>query len=439
MDACVSYFNLTTQYDIPERQLDRYQTVANPVANPEPNQINPANNWVVTPNATEYDCIGLNIVPVDPNDLTQGFTTSYKNIDDWITTWAQGGCVDLFRQMTLGLNTTQTTQAFSVNNFYLVQDDFNFMFSRFFNQDENTAYIGPTGPCFDITQSTSGQTGGKISNADNNCNVWIGNKNAMVTPGGAGVNGSYNSFMDTLLSACKELPGACAQMQQYMCSECNRDEIVANPVLVKFCGCVAPTNNNNSFYNSSMTNFDPSCDPLCNRVDTVKLIDTTTGVQDLCNASVCVIDSVIINSISSTGVEPTFNQVCPACANGKGNCICIIDATFDSTITSIKGNDGTLIDNNIKFTQYCPNSQCFISDPQTGLFQQVECASKLPKGTGPTATVPWWVIAAAIAVVIFALVIIFAYRYTIDNVKVYHTKTQYYNIPYISNQYTQKY
>jgi hypothetical protein len=436
MDGCVSYFNQTTQYDIPERQLNRYQTAKNPSAT----VIDPANNWVVTPNATEYDCIGLNIVPVDPNDLTQGFTTSYKTTEEWIDTWAQGGCVDLFRGMILGLNTTQNTQAFSINNFYLVQDDFNFMFSRFFNQDDSTQYIGPTGPCSDITLATAGQTGGKFSNADNNCNVWIGNKNALVTPGGAGVIGSYNSFSDTLLSACKDLPGACAQMQQYMCGECSRDDVVVNPVLVQFCGCsIAQSSGGNSFYNNSMSNFDPSCDPLCNRIDTVKLVDTTTGVANVCNSSVCVIDSVTINSISSTGVEPTFNQVCPACANGKGNCICIIDATFENTITSVKGNDGTIIDNNIKFTQYCPNSQCFIADPKTGLFQQVECASRLPKGTGPEAQVPWWVIAVAIIIIIFALIIIFAYRYTVDSVKVYQTKTQYYNIPFVSSQYTNTY
>jgi hypothetical protein len=314
-------------------------------------------------------------------------------------------------------------------NFNYLQDDFNFMFSRYFNHDVSTAYNGPDAPCAPpFIQGTTGQTGGKVSNADNNCFVYIGGTQSQISnsnskqgysltiPGQVG----YNGFLDTLIDACQNLPGVCEPMQRYMCSECSRQDIAANPALISFCGCVAPTPPPNAFYSEKMSNYDPSCDPLCNRVDTVKLASASTGSATTCNANVCVMDAITINSISSTGVAPVFNQVCPACSDGAGNCICIIDATFETTIPSVKGNNGESLNDQATFNQYCPNSQCYISDPNTGLFVEVACNDRLPKTKGAAnVTIPTWVFVVAIAVILFALIVIFAYKYASDNVPVY--------------------
>ena len=434
-DACVSYFNSVTQNDIPERLLNQYSTGGDNLSSSiTPDKVNPCNTWICTPSAKEYNCMGIKY------DLSQdksSYVSSYMNIQEWTSQWEDGTCLALFNDILLGQNTTQTNAAFSQNNFYLLQDDFTFMFSRYFNQDLSTGYQGPTGPCDKTLTygiSTSGQTGGKFSNADNNCNVYLhgpypsGNPPSsyegfkMVPSGQKG----YNDMLDVLLKACQDLPGVCEPMQNYMCSECDRASIAANPSLIRFCGSVAPPPDASSFYNSTLSNFNPACDPLCNRIDTVKTADYTTGIAETCNASVCVIENVTINSISSTGTVPTFNQVCPACAGGQGNCICIIDATFEGTIPSMKGNNGETINNGIIFNQYCPNSQCYVNNPKTGAFEQVECLGTLPKGNVNTQVqIPIWVWIVIAFIIILAVVAIFAYRYSSTNPKVYYVGRKY--------------
>jgi hypothetical protein len=438
MAECVSYFNSTTQNDIPERLLNRYypsggNNLSGPVS---PETVAPCNTWICDASAKEYECLGIKY---ELNLDKSAYVSSYMSLQEWTSQWQDGTCLALFNDILLGLNTTQTNTAFSQNNFYLLQDNFTFMFSRYFNQDISTAYIGPTGPCdpnATVGTPTTGQTGGKFSNADNNCNVYI--HGPYPTGSTGGVTGSsgdffdgfkvvpsgqkgYNTMLDILLTACQDLPGVCEPMQNYMCGECDRESIASNPSLIKLCGCVAPSPPSTAFYNSTLTNYEPACDPLCNRIDTIKTADFSTGVAETCNASVCVIENVTINSIASTGVVPTFNQVCPACANGQGNCICIIDATFNTTIPSVKGNSGESINNQAVFNQYCPNSQCYVNNPKTGAFEQVDCLGTLPKGNvNAEVKVPLWVWILVAVLIIIAIVAILAYRYASVNPKVYY-------------------
>jgi len=432
MDSCVNYFNNLTQNDIPVRQENKYSYTTNP----SPEVIDPCNTWICNANTTEYDCLGLTITPVtDNNQKITGYVTSYKSLEDWSRVWQDGRCLNLFQDMVLGYGTNQSTEAFSTANFTLVQEDFSFMFSRFFNQDSTTQYVGLTGgntgdnPCNNPNLPTSGitgdwkQIGGKISNADNNCNVWINSYNGVTIPGKPG----YNGFLDTLLDACYNIPGACSPMQEYMCKFCDREQIYANPTLTKFCGCSSAGTVGDTFYNADLQNFNPVCDPICNRIDTIKYSDPVTGKTLECNANVCVIDNVQINSLASGGIVPTFNQVCPACADGKGNCICIIDATFNTTIPSVKGENGEgALNTAPKFTQYCPNSQCYQVDPYTNQYIPVECSSTLPKGTGPDVELPWKFFLICIFILLFFVVVIFAYKYQSDNTPIYKLSTTYY-------------
>jgi hypothetical protein len=432
-ETCITYFSSITQNDIPVREINK--------RNYEPNLsstlISPCNTWVCTNAATEYECMGLNIeLGIDANGNT-GYITSYKTLSDWSQTWEDGSCLALFQGMVTGLGTAQSTASFSSNNFELVQEDFNFMFSRYFNQDSNTN-IGLTGagnnPCSGvypayITNVTNGATGsqyqksGKFSNADNNCDVWINGKYTVDISGKVG----YNGFLDTLLDACYNVPGACSQMQNYMCQNCTREQIFANPTVLKFCGCSVEATTGDTFYSDALQNFDPVCDPICNRIETIKNINPITGNINQCNANVCVIDNVTINSIASSGITPTFNQVCPACADGQGNCICVIDVTFDSTISSIQGESGEgSLNSQPKFTQYCPNSQCYVINPENNTYVPVECNSTLPKGNGPDVEIPWkFAIICLLLFVVFILAIL-AYKYQSDNTPIYKLPTKYY-------------
>jgi hypothetical protein len=72
-----------------------------------------------------------------------------------------------------------------------------------------------------------------------------------------------------------------------MCDSCSRQEIQSNKAIQTFCGCVAPSPGEDDFYNSSLKNFDPTCDPICNKGFTIKnLIDPVTGAIDLNNFAI---------------------------------------------------------------------------------------------------------------------------------------------------------
>ena len=430
--TCPQYFTSLTQYDIPVREVNKFLYIED--VNTEINE--PCNTWICNPTTTEYNCMGLNML-LDP--VTNQYIYSFKTLKEWAAAWQDGSCLALFQDMVVGYGTTQTTAAFSTTNFGLVQDDFNFMLSRYFNQDSSTKYqglgcsgaSGASGPS--DAHATPGQTGGKFPNpfydgsdfGYNSCNVWVNSTNTITIEGQPG----YNEFLDVLLDACENIPGACQDMQNYMCNNCSREQVTANPSINKFCGCITAANSGgNRFYNSTtITNYTPSCDPLCNQIGTIKNADPVTGVTNACNANVCVMDAVQINAISSKGVVPSFNQVCPACADGQGNCICIIDATFDTTISSVKGVDGQSLDNVATFNQYCPNSQCYIANPNTGEYESVACSDRLPKSNTSVnkVKVPLWIILTAIIVILVAFIAIIAMKYQSNNIQYYLLEKKY--------------
>jgi hypothetical protein len=260
--------------------------------------------------------------------------------------------------------------------------------------------------------------------------IWIGSVNTLSNPKEFG----YKPFVDLLLDACKSMPGVCEPVQSYMCNQCNRDQITSSNAFLTFCGCNSnPALTNNTFYNSTiMPNFDPACDPLCTNSKSIQNVNTTTGITDQCNANVCVIDNVSINAVNTTfGQLPSFTQVCPACADGTGNCVCIINANF-SNISSIAGYDGNPINDFPRFLQVCPNSQCFATDPTTGIYQQRDCTDSLynkqgqllrdvVKEIGTPVKFPIW-IAVICGVLLFVIILVFfSYKYQSDNIQVYMT------------------
>jgi hypothetical protein len=257
--------------------------------------------------------------------------------------------------------------------------------------------------------------------------VWIGSANTLSNPKERG----YKPFLDTLLDACKSMPGVCEPVQSYMCNQCNRDQISSSNAFLTFCGCNSNLTNN-SFYNNTLSNFDPACDPLCTNSKAIQNVNTTTGITEQCNANVCVIDNVSINAVDTTfGQLPSFTQVCPACADGTGNCVCIINANF-SNISSIAGYDGNPINDYPRFLQVCPNAQCFATDPTTGLLQPKDCTSSLTKSNGELLSdvvkdigtpvkFPVWIVIICGVLLFVIILVFFSYKYQSDNIQVYMT------------------
>jgi hypothetical protein len=272
--------------------------------------------------------------------------------------------------------------------------------------------------------------------------IWIGSVNTLSNPKEFG----YKPFLRTLLNACAAMPGVCEPVQSYMCNQCNRDQITSSNAFLTFCGCNSnSTLTNNTFYSNTLSNFDPACDPLCTNSRAIQNVDTTTGITEQCNANVCVIDNVSINAVDTTfGQLPSFTQVCPACADGTGNCVCIINANF-SNVSSIAGYDGNPINDYPRFLQVCPNSQCFDTDPTTGLYRQTDCTDSLTdksgkllsnvvKEIGTPVKFPVWIVVICGVLLFVIILVFFAYKYQSDNIQVYMTS----KIPVYPNNVNQR-
>jgi hypothetical protein len=405
-DTCITYYTQYTQLEPPIRQIG----LQGPVVNTDPD-----NTWITSTEANEYDCLGLVYYGINPLTNQQILlpTPRYATLSELKDAWSGGGCVALFKSMALGYGVTNN-DTFSPLGFRYVQDDMNFLFSRYFNHDQSTGLAFPAGK-----QSYIPLTGTAPANYIYD-NTWIGGQYNLAVPG----EQNYDNFVDTLLDACRQIPGACQPVQEFMCNQCTRPEILQTKAIADFCGCVAPPVQN-EYYGGTISQFAPACDPICNKISTVKLVNPDTGYLDQCTASVCVIDNVVINAIDTQGASPTFTQVCPSCVNG-GNCLCIVDATFENTVTSIKGEDGLPINTAARFTQYCPNSQCYVNDPQSGNFNQIPCEQSLSKKLlqrsgieGPPVKFPWWLLIIFGIFLLVALIVILSYRYQVNNVKVY--------------------
>lgn len=439
--SCITYYTQFTQNDPPVRQQNLQGGLDETITS------QPCNTWICNNTANENECLGIKYTLYTSSDAPVpalvGSVKSgrYMTLEEWKDVWTGGVCKSLFQDMIQGYGTTNNS-SFSPLGFQYVQEDMAFIFSRYFNHDPDTALSVSgtdkrlTGKQSNIPLVPPQSTIPPIQYCLNSLltpvgqpvypciydNTWIGASYNLTTPGSQG----YDDFLATLLDTCKSIPGACNLAQISMCDNCSPEEIFANKAVQTFCGCVAPSPGENDFYNSSLKNFDPTCDPICNKGFTIKNVDSATGLIKQCNANVCVIDNVAISSIETEGASPTFTQVCPACADGSGNCICIINATFETTISGILGSDGQSINTPAKFTQVCPNSQCYINNALTGTLEQVECADSISKKlleksglAGPPIIFPTWVIFVFVALLIIAILVIFAYKHQSENVQVY--------------------
>jgi len=238
----------------------------------------------------------------------------------------------------------------------------------------------------------------------------------ITVPGAEG----FNSFRLVLNRVCLRLPGVCDKsLQAYCqgknitpsCPNCNcgkdcatREGIAQNAGLVDFCGCYAPRPPNDQ--GGDFINKYPQCDPLCTRIDTIKL-DNGTGNNNNCMENTCVIDDVSIEAASSTvGGTVNFNQICNQC--GSGPCVCIISG-IDLSETGDK-----VPQLQSQFNQFCgDNSQC-LKIESNGIDTPVKCQQALTQDDNQSPNngdkmIGWiWLIVVIIFVIIIAGLIIWS-------------------------------
>ena len=170
---------------------------------------------------------------------------------------------------------------------------------------------------------------------------------------------NYNAFQEILTNTCLNIPGACNDFIDSFCTGCTREEIAADNVLLSYCGCDAPAP-------PSQYNITIPCDPLCNRIDTMQNIDTTTGETLKCVNDVCVIDDISITASNTTlsgGI--VFAQMCPC----KANCTCIIGGvSVNNTLAEVGLTSSALFD-----IACGSNSTCYQTDPTTQQLVPIVC------------------------------------------------------------------
>lgn len=251
-------------------------------------------------------------------------------------------------------------------------------------------------------------------------NKYFGQGNKITVPGADG----YDVFQETLNSSCIRLPGVCDKALTAFCKttpttpKCNncdcgpdcstREGIAANAGLTNFCGCYAPLPSVPQ--SKSVIEKNPQCDPLCTRIDTIKLDDGMGNNLD-CDNNTCVIDNVSIQAASSTiGGTVNFNQICNRCTDGP--CTCIISGVD----LSETGNQVPQLQ--AEFNQLCgTNSQCLAIEPN-GVDTPIDCQQALMSNGSTTSgssngniTIAWiWIVIVIIFIFLIVGLIIWSTR-----------------------------
>ena len=194
--------------------------------------------------------------------------------------------------------------------------------------------------------------------------------------GPAGI-AALTNLQNQILSACQRLPGACDTfltgplisgnrsfpMPAPYCQNLTRDEIAGFKPDLQFCGCFSPPIVSQKV-EQEIGNV-KSCDPLCQRIDTIQLPDGKGAFMECPDDTVCVINAVSITAaMSEVGGSVNFEQICTC----KESCRCVIESESDieKTLSEI-GLSGN-------FEQLCgQNSTCILFNQMTDTDTYVTC------------------------------------------------------------------
>jgi len=223
------------------------------------------------------------------------------------------------------------------------------------------------------------------------------------------------SLQDRILSACRRLPGACDNfltgplltlpsppdltfpMSAPFCQNLTRADIADCNASLQFCGCFSPPIVSQKVQQEVGVK---SCDPLCQRVDTVQLPNGMGGFLKCPDDTVCVISDISITAAESeVGGSVNFEQIC----NCTSNCRCVIESEMDINQTLSKiGLSGN-------FEQLCgQNSACVLFNPATNTDTFVTCPDSQNTNNNNNddnqrATILFWSIGVILVVVIIII------------------------------------
>lgn len=229
----------------------------------------------------------------------------------------------------------------------------------------------------------------ELFNSYNTTNSITNNKNSA----------AYNPFQEKLLDLCIDptLPGICSKYLEGYCGSFTREQVIANPTLINFCGCYTPPDENYMKYtlaNGACLVGDPdcksgctagspdcfpqpACDPLCHRAMTSQKANPANGNFINCPQNICVIDNVVINTVNTqTPGGVNFFNMCGGC-NETSGCLCIISGV---SVSQTGGNIG--IGSNIN--QVCSGSSiCMELDENGKVVSEGACGTNIANDMEP--------------------------------------------------------
>lgn len=196
-------------------------------------------------------------------------------------------------------------------------------------------------------------------------------------------------YWSVIAQICTENPSVCdLSLKNEVCKNVTRADIegvyakmgVKNISLMEknmaaLCGCHLPDKEYDKYKNAGIVDVGAyaSCDPLCKMSGAIPR--TADGHPQQCEASICIIDDVVINIINSDVNDINFSQVCP----GKKQSTCMIG---DMKIFDQGSHVGK-----IKLSQNC--DKCFKKNPDPNLAAEpirIDCETgkEIPPGGGDT-------------------------------------------------------
>lgn len=227
----------------------------------------------------------------------------------------------------------------------------------------------------------------------------------------------YTEMQNVLFSFISNIAGAPSFFLQNFVETNNitREEIVNSPALLNWFGCYSPDP-----ILPDTAEISKQCDPLCSRLETIKLYSDSSPVQLECQGTVCVIDNLTVAAASNSGTVQ-ITQICDQCVKNKGQCRCIINVDTPGLLNRIGSDEGGLADP-VVLKQYCPNSECVTYDEKTLTSRIIPCDQGtklygLPKEEKKDFSPTFWYF--LIVIVVIFLLFFFASVYGSHNVKAY--------------------